>query len=106
MTGFLIFSFACSFAKKDSAAVEPVEPNISFNVLYTSNDTAVLTATIFIRKGREFINLQNAPISFSASDGKNNIRNLGEVFSDSMGNAIFSVSLTPALPFNEEGLSG
>jgi len=90
--------------QENVSSSEPAETRISFNALYTSNDTVVLTATVFRQKERDVIWLQNARISFSAGDGKSNGIALGKVSSDSMGNAVLTVPLNFPLPSNEEGM--
>ncbi|MFH1937312.1 MAG: hypothetical protein ABIK52_07095 [Bacteroidota bacterium] len=87
----------------EAEEVEPVDTYLSLIATYTSNDTVVLTATLYIRKGRERIDLQNAPISFSVSGNKEQME-VGEAFTDSTGTAQVMVPVSSTLFRDEEGL--
>lgn len=83
-------------------AVEPVDTYLSFIATYTSNDTVVLTANLFIRNGRIRTDLQNALISFSVS-GADGPLDAGTSVTDSTGKAQVKVQVAP-LPRDKEGL--
>ena len=83
--------------------IDPVGTYLNFSTLYTSNDSVVLTARLSIRKGRTFIELQNASISFSATNSIDHV-DLGDAVTDSTGTARLTVPLTPPLPSDDEGM--
>ena len=83
--------------------VSSVGTYLNFSTLYTSNDSVELSAKLTIRRGRTFIELQNAPITFSASNGTDLV-DLGEAVTDSTGFALLNIPLTPPLPADVEGL--
>ncbi len=100
----LFFSPALSAQEETEAEeVEPVDTYLSIMATYTSNDTVLLTATLYIRKGRVRIDLQNAPISFSV-EGKEGPLVAGEVQTDSTGTARLRIPLTPSLPADDDGM--
>jgi len=83
---------------------EPVDTYLSLLATYTSNDTVVLLASLYIRHGRERIDLQNAQIIFTASGEKDQVE-VGRAFTDSTGSAHIKVPLlNPALPADAEGM--
>ncbi len=86
----------------EAEEVEPVDTYISFIATYTSNDTVVLTANLYIRNGRVRVDLENAPISFTVSEGTEQIE-AGETFTDSTGIAQVMIA-TSSLLRNEEGM--
>jgi hypothetical protein len=104
LTSLSLCLFLYSFAQGDPSASEPAEPGLSLIPLYTSNDTVLVTTTISLRKGREWLNLQNAVISFSVSDGKNIVRKIGEGSSDSAGTVTLAIPLYPPLPQDAQGM--
>lgn len=82
--------------------VEPVDTYLSFIATYTSNDTVVLAADLYIRNGRERIYLQNAPVSFTISGSTRQIE-AGEAFTDSAGKARIMLPVS-SLPRDKEGM--
>jgi len=86
----------------ETEKVEPLDTYLSFLATYTSNDTVVLTANLYIRNGRVRVDLQNAPISFTLS-GNDEQMKAGEAFTDSTGKAQVMIP-TSSLPRNKEGM--
>ena len=83
--------------------VSSVGTYLNFSALYLSNDSVELSAKLAIRRGRTFIELQNAPVTFSVLSGTDQV-DLGETVTDSTGFARLTVPLTPPLPTNDEGI--
>jgi len=92
-------------AQKDNEPeeVSSVGTYLNFSTLYSSNDSVELSAKLSIRRGRTFIELQNAPVTFSVFNGTEHL-DLGEVVTDSTGFARLTIPLTPFLPADDEGL--
>ena len=86
----------------ETEEAETVDTYLSFFATYTSNDTVVLTANLYIRNGRVRVDLQNAPVSFTISGDDEQVM-AGEVFTDSTGKAQISMP-TSSLPRNKEGM--
>ena len=93
-------------AQEDNEPEEagPVGTYLNFSTLYTSNDSVELSAKLSIRRGRTFIELQNASIFFSASNGTDHV-DLGKAVTDSTGTARLIVPLTPPLPSDDEKMT-
>ncbi|MBN1198447.1 MAG: hypothetical protein JXA23_03775 [Bacteroidales bacterium] len=99
---FLISPILSAQNEAETEENEPVDTYLSFIATYTSNDTVVLTAHLFIRRERIPVDLQNAPISFTAS-GDGQQLTIGEVFTDSTGKARCLIPTT-SLPRDKEGM--
>lgn len=92
--------YAFAEEKADSANV-PVESKLMLNYL-CSSDSAILTATISIRRGDISLALENAVIEFTASDGTITTI-LGTAKSSQEGIAVFK-RLVAGLPADKEGM--
>jgi hypothetical protein len=105
---FLVFLLSLSSfqqplaAQEKSDSVVEITPNLSLVYTSISNDTIVLTANIFVRRETGMFNLENAEITFAASDGKET-KNLGMVKAGYDGNAILKVPVKTGLLKNKEG---
>lgn len=84
----------------DSTTVQ-VESKLGLAYLCTP-DSAVLTATLSIRKGDYLLALENAPVGFFASDGIKPVA-LGSVKTDQEGNAVLKVAVA-GLPADKQGV--
>jgi hypothetical protein len=91
---------AFSQDKKDSLA----EMNTKISLLYlnTSNDTAVLTANLYISRDQRPFALQNAGILFTATAGSET-KLLGKIKTDDQGNAVLKVLVNSGIPCTNEG---
>jgi len=71
LISFLLLISPTISAQEESEAgeAEPADTYLSLIATYTSNDTVVLTANLYIRNGRVRVDLQNAPVSFHVSGG-------------------------------------
>jgi len=105
MIGILMILSPALSAQDESSTVEaePVDTYMNFSTVYTSKDSVLLSAKLSIREGRTYIELQNAPIAFSASNSTNQV-DLGIAYTDSSGFAYLTVPLDPPLPVDDEGM--
>ena len=105
---FFVFLLSVSCFQKPLAAQEKsdsvveITPNLSLVYTSLSNDTVVLTANIYVRRETGMFNLENAEISFTASDGKET-KNLGMVKAGYDGNAILKVPVKTEVLKDKDG---
>jgi hypothetical protein len=107
ITWFLLLTILVGFQarlfaqeKKDSLTEIPTR--LSLLYLNTSNDTVVLTASLYISKDEGPFALENAWIGFTASAG-NEIRDLGKIKTDAAGNAVFKINVKAGIPADKDG---
>jgi hypothetical protein len=104
LISFLLLISPTISAQEESEAgeAEPADTYLSLIATYTSNDTVVLTANLYIRNGRVRVDLQNAPVSFHVSGGDAAIE-AGESITDSVGKAQVMIPVS-LLPRDKDGM--
>ncbi|MEI6172785.1 MAG: hypothetical protein WCR01_03475 [Bacteroidota bacterium] len=99
---FLVLQPMNSFAdEKTDTVTAPLESRLKLDYLCVS-DSVLLTANVSIKKGESTLNLENAPVTFAASNGATS-KQLGTAKTDQEGNAVFKISCS-SLPANKEGV--
>jgi len=92
-----------SAQESETETLDPIDTYLNYTALSTSDDSVVLSARLYIRRGRIPIDLQNAPISFGVVSGDQTLA-LGSAHTDSTGTARISIPFTGLLPQDEEGM--
>jgi len=99
---FLVLRPMNSFAdEKTDTVTAPPESRLKLDYLCAS-DSVILTANVSIKKGESTLNLENAPVIFTASNGAVS-KQLGTAKTDQEGNAVVKISCS-SLPANKEGV--
>jgi hypothetical protein len=99
---FVSFQPLSGHSQDQADTATSVSAKIVLNYLCTSNDSVKLTAGITFRREADIIALENAGISFTASDGTI-IKDLGIAYSDQFGNAVLKAPLA-GIPATREGM--
>jgi hypothetical protein len=109
LVGFLLFSGGPLFSQESAGTgnapeAKAVDTYVDFLVTYTSDDSVELGASLFIRKERQKIFLENATVSFSAGSEDKIIR-MGDILTDSTGPGSLKYPLSAIQPVGDaEGM--
>jgi hypothetical protein len=98
----LVFCQKMNFGQEKKDSVSEITPELTLGYLCTSNDSILLTATIFVKRETGNFALENAEVEFAASAGKET-RDLGKARADYTGRTVLGVFVKSGIPVDKEG---